>query len=52
MTTLSNDPATGAQSSARADLNEILVVLGEPVTTREELEPVGIDYEWSCPRCE
>ena len=51
MTTFSNDPATGAQPSAHAELNEILVVLGEPVTTREELERVGIDVddEWSCP---
>jgi hypothetical protein len=31
-----------------------MVVLGEPVTTCEELERVGIDVEgeWSCPRCE
>jgi hypothetical protein len=45
MTAVSNDPATGGQPSALMELNEILALLGEPVTTREELERAGIDVD-------
>jgi hypothetical protein len=45
MTIDSNDPATGGQLSALTELNEILALLGEPVTTREELERIGIDVD-------
>jgi hypothetical protein len=45
VTIVSDDPATGGGASALTELNEILALLGEPVTTREELERVGIDVD-------
>jgi hypothetical protein len=45
MTTVGDDPGTGGQPSALRELNEILALLGEPVTTREELERAGIDVD-------
>jgi hypothetical protein len=45
MATVNNDRPTGAPLSALVELNEILGLLGEPATTLEELERVGIDVD-------